>query len=56
MITLAAIYAVLMSFGAIVIRVPAPGWHPEGWVPKKKPQRPRTERAMISFITSEVPP
>ena len=33
MLTLAAIYAVLMTCGAIVIRVPAPGWRPQGWVP-----------------------
>jgi MFS family permease len=36
MLTLAAIYAVLMTCGAIVIRVPAPGWLPEGYVPTQK--------------------
>ncbi len=34
MLTLAAIYAVLMTAGAIAIRVPPDGWKPEGWVPK----------------------
>ena len=33
LLTLAAVYAVLMSAGASVIRLPAPGWKPEGWVP-----------------------
>lgn len=32
MLTLAAIYAVMMTAGAVVIRVPAPGWRPDGWV------------------------
>lgn len=36
LLTLAAIYGVLMAAGAAVIRVPAPGWKPEGWVPKPK--------------------
>lgn len=36
MLTLAAVYAVLISTGAIVVRVPAPGWKPEGWVPTPK--------------------
>jgi MFS family permease len=34
MLTLAAIYAVLMTAGAIAIRVPPEGWKPEGWEPK----------------------
>jgi MFS family permease len=33
-LTLAAIYAVVMSLGAWVIRVPAEGWKPAGWEPK----------------------
>lgn len=42
MLTLAAIYAVLMTCGAIVIRVPAEGWKPAGWVPKAKPKAMQT--------------
>ena len=30
MVTLAAVYAVLMTLGASAIRVPAPGWKPDG--------------------------
>ncbi|MFC0645028.1 L-lactate MFS transporter [Cellulomonas phragmiteti] len=33
MLTLAAVYAVLMTCGAAMIRVPAPGWRPAGWTP-----------------------
>ncbi|MCC2315484.1 L-lactate MFS transporter [Cellulomonas xiejunii] len=33
MLTLAAIYAVLMTCGAVTIRVPEPGWRPAGWTP-----------------------
>lgn len=33
LLTLAAIYLVLMTCAAVVIRVPAPGWKPAGWVP-----------------------
>jgi MFS family permease len=36
LLTLAAIYAVLMTAGAAVIRVPPPGWRPEGWTPSPK--------------------
>lgn len=32
-LTLAAIYFVMMNFGAMTARVPAPGWKPEGWTP-----------------------
>lgn len=32
-LTMGAIYLVMMLLGAIVIRVPAPGWKPAGWEP-----------------------
>lgn len=32
-LTLAAVYAVFMSLGVLLIRVPAPGWTPAGWTP-----------------------
>jgi MFS family permease len=31
--TMGAIYAVFMCFGVFTVRVPAPGWKPEGYVP-----------------------
>src|SRR5690606_40902614 len=36
MLTLGAIYAVIMTLGAIVVRVPAPGWKPAGWTPSAR--------------------
>jgi len=36
MLTLGGIYAVIMTLGAIVVRVPAPGWTPPGWTPSAK--------------------
>jgi MFS family permease len=29
------VYAVFMSFGALLVRVPAPGWRPAGWDPRQ---------------------
>ncbi len=33
LLVMAAIYAVFMCFGALLIRVPAEGWKPRGWEP-----------------------
>jgi MFS family permease len=32
-LVMAACYFVMMNFGALIVRVPAPGWKPEGFVP-----------------------
>lgn len=32
-IAMATLYAVYMLFGALIVRVPPPGWKPEGWEP-----------------------
>ncbi|MFI5337720.1 MAG: OFA family MFS transporter [Opitutales bacterium] len=32
-LAMAALYFVMMNFGAIIVRVPAQGWKPEGYVP-----------------------
>ncbi len=34
MATMGVVYLVFMMFGVLMIRVPRPGWAPEGWVPK----------------------
>ncbi len=34
-IAMAGLYAVSMLFGALIVRVPAEGWKPEGWEPKE---------------------
>ncbi|MFT3700024.1 MAG: OFA family MFS transporter [Kofleriaceae bacterium] len=31
------VYAVFMSLGVLLVRVPAPDWKPEGWTPSAKP-------------------
>ena len=38
LLVMAAIYSVFMLFGAFLVRVPAEGWRPEGWVPKAATQ------------------
>ena len=45
-VTMAALYAVFMTFGAWIVRVPPAGWRPEGW--KLLPQS-----QSKSMITSE---
>ena len=39
MLTLAAIYAVLITCGAVAIRVPPTGWRPDGWTPPTGPTK-----------------
>jgi Na+/melibiose symporter-like transporter len=34
LMTMAAIYTIFMLFGAMLVRVPAADWKPDGWVPK----------------------
>ncbi|HEX6468463.1 MAG TPA: OFA family MFS transporter [Streptosporangiaceae bacterium] len=34
------VYAVFMSFGALIVRVPAPGWRPAGWDPRQVAEKP----------------
>jgi MFS family permease len=41
-LVMAGCYFVMMSFGTLIVRVPAPGWKPEGFVPPQKP------RALVS--------
>ncbi|MEQ1749349.1 MAG: OFA family MFS transporter [Prosthecobacter sp.] len=35
MLIMAALYAISMLFGALIVRVPPEGWTPEGWVAKE---------------------
>jgi Na+/melibiose symporter-like transporter len=37
-LVMAACYFLMMSFGAFLVRVPAPDWKPEGFVPSEKPR------------------
>ncbi len=36
MLTMGLVYLAFMVFGAVMIRVPAEGWRPEGWTPTAK--------------------
>jgi len=44
---MAGLYAVSMLFGAFIVRVPAPGWKPDGWEPKEH-IKPMTTNANVS--------
>ncbi|HZS29472.1 MAG TPA: OFA family MFS transporter [Candidatus Angelobacter sp.] len=37
-LVMGAIYFVAMMFGVITVRIPAPGWKPEGWTAPTKPK------------------
>ena len=51
-VTLAAGYAVVMSFGALTVRVPAEDWTPKGWDPAKVKEKPRVTTANVSAANS----
>jgi MFS family permease len=39
MLVMAALYAVSMAFGALIVRVPPEGWRPPGWTPQTTSSR-----------------
>jgi MFS family permease len=39
MVAMGVIYFVIMMFGVFTVRVPQPGWKPEGWTAPAKPQK-----------------
>lgn len=47
-VTLAAIYLVLMSLGAFLVRVPADDWRPEGWEPAAEAGKAMVTDASVS--------
>lgn len=47
-VTLAIAYAVLMSFGALTVRVPPDGWTPQGWDPASVKEKPLVTTANVS--------
>ncbi|WP_432548656.1 OFA family MFS transporter [Kineococcus sp. SYSU DK004] len=47
-VTLAAVYAVLMTYGAATIRVPADGWKPDGFDPASVKQKSMVTTASVS--------
>ena len=47
-VTLAAIYLVFMSVGALLVRVPADDWRPDGWTPDQVAAKPMVTTASVS--------
>ncbi|MDI3329619.1 MAG: OFA family MFS transporter [Micrococcus sp.] len=47
-LTLAAVYAVVIALGALVIRVPHPDWRPSGWDPSTAAAKPLQTTANVS--------
>ena len=42
------VYAVFMSLGVLLVRVPAPGWRPPGWEPQAEHGKPMMTAANVS--------
>ena len=51
----ASIYAVFMLVGAAIVRVPAPGWKPEGYVPPAQPKKLVTTRDVYVYQALKTP-
>ena len=47
-ITLGLVYLAFMMFGALIVRVPADGWAPEGWDPDQAKEDPMITKANVS--------
>ncbi|WP_245554977.1 OFA family MFS transporter [Nesterenkonia alba] len=51
-LTLAAIYCVMMLFAAWIVRVPAPGWKPEGFDPDKQKKKSMVSEGNVRVNTA----
>jgi MFS family permease len=51
LVTMAGIYSFFMLFGALLVRVPPPGWKPEGWEPSAH-IKPLVTNASVSVDTA----
>ena len=47
-LTLAGIYFVMMTLGALTVRVPAEGWKPEGWEPEQQERQALVTRGNVT--------
>ncbi len=52
LITMSGLYACFMLFGAFIVRVPAPGWKPEGYEPKVAASHGMITTASVSVDTA----
>jgi MFS family permease len=54
-ITLGIIYFIFMMVGATIVRVPAPGWNPEGWVAPAQPKKLVTTKNVYVYEALKTP-
>jgi len=54
-ITLGVIYFIFMMVGATIVRVPAPGWKPEGWVAPAQPKKLITTKNVYVYEALKTP-
>ncbi len=54
-LSLGAIYFVFMMVGAWIVRVPAPGWKPEGWVESAHPKKLVTTKNVYVYEALKTP-
>ena len=54
-VVLGLIYAVFMLVGAAIVRVPAPGWKPEGFVPPAQPKKLVTSNDVYVYQALKTP-
>jgi MFS family permease len=54
-IVLGVIYFCFMSVGSIIVKIPAPGWKPEGWVAPAKPKKLVTTQHVHVYTAIKTP-
>jgi MFS family permease len=54
-ITLGVVYFIFMMVGAWIVRVPAPGWRPEGWVAPAQPKTLVTTKNVYVYEALKTP-
>jgi MFS family permease len=54
-LVMAACYFVMMNFGAWIVRVPADGWRPEGFIPAAQPQKLITSAHVVADSAMKTP-
>ncbi len=54
-IVLGVVYFCFMSVGSIIVKIPAPGWKPEGWVAPAKPKKLVTTQHVHVYTAIKTP-
>src|ERR1700677_2189800 len=55
-VTMGVIYFMFMMIGAAIVRVPAPGWKPEGWTAPARPAKLVTSANVYVYTALKTPP